>query len=628
MKKIMGGLATVAMLLLSAGPAVAATIESRKYIIPAPAPVDQPHGAVTPDGTFNVRDPNAPFHADRLADAMGLDPEGRHPNGEYLNLNRAVYIAYRLSSDQKQPDTILILMPGFGAGAMTLDRFARDVLRVADRHQRKGLQVWLIDRRSEQLEDHTALWWAERNKDDLAIEELFEGMFDYYRPAFYPEDPGRELMERRFTPLDRDAARFVANWGADVTVRDFRAVVLEAHRKVGNKVIGTEAEDAVVEKKPGRLVFIGGHSMGGYLTRLYASYDFDRRPGHEVLGMDDVDGLIILEGGGFKHREIKEIDADKYRESVRKYFEDGSPYLEMNMLGTEVNPSNMLSAAIMGWAAYNARGMESVFPDYLAPMTARMPRMTNEAVLGYGMDDDVTAMFIGRVSLGFPSGEMGMGGQLRRKLAQLPLDPGECPVITPWYPGHRVKDPDYLYDWLNIQEARHPSCDDPLRRSCTRDCDEAPEVTDFYDFARSFYAGPPEYENEEWLSRGPNDFSEWYFPSRLGTEARNVGEMIVDRDQGLELLNGTHLKDISLPVVSFTGDDSMGEFLAPELNEKNFTRGSLGHEATAVHILRGYTHLDITAATRNNQPELAGEWEDYNGAAVYAYSFIEQITEL
>jgi pimeloyl-ACP methyl ester carboxylesterase len=598
MKKIIGGLVAAAILLFSAGPAAAATIESGKYAIPSPSPVDQLPGAVTPDGTFNVRDPNAPFHSDRLADAMWLDSEGRHPNGEYLNLNRAIYTAYRLSSDQDQPDTILILMPGFGAGAMTIDRLARDVLRVADHHQRKGLQVWLIDRRSEQLEDHTALWWAERNKDDLAINELFEGLFDYYRPAFFPEDPGRELMGRRFTPLDKDAARFVANWGADMTVRDFRAVVLEAHRKVGNKVIGTEVDDAVVEKKPGRFVFIGGHSMGGYLTRLYASYDFDRRPGHEVLGMDDVDGLIILEGGGFKHREIKEIDADKYRESLQKYFEEGAPYLEMNML----------SAAIMGWAAYNARGMESVFPDYLVMMTARMPRMTNEAVLGYGMDDDVTPMFIGRVSMGFPSGEMGMGGQLRRKLAQLPLDPGECPVITPWYPGHRVKD-------------------NPLRPSCVRDCEEAPEVTDFYDFARSFYAGPPEYENEEWLSRGPNDFAEWYFPARLGTEARNVGTMIVDRDQGLELLNGTHLKDISLPVISFTGDDSMGEFLAPELNEKNFTRGMLGHEATAVHILRGYTHLDITAATRNNQPELAGEWEDYNGPAVYAYRFIEQISE-
>lgn len=615
------------MLALLAGPAAAATIESGKYIIPAPAPVDQPPGTVTPDGTFNVRDPNSPFHSDRLADSMWLDSEGRHPNGDYLNLNQAVYVAYRLSSDREQPDTILILMPGFGAGGMTNDRIARDVLRVADRNQRKGLQVWAVDRRSEQLEDHTAIWWAERNKNELPMGEVLEGIFEYYRPAFYPEDPGRELMGRRFTPLDHDAVRFMANWGADMTIRDWRAVVLEAHRQVGNKVTGTNADDAVVEKRPGRFVFIGGHSMGGFLTRLYASYDFDRRLDHELLGMDDLDGLVLLDGGGFKRRKIKEIDADEFRRTYEKNFEDGNAYLEMNMLGMELKPSNMLSAPIMGWAADNARGMESVFPDYMAILGAQAPRMTNEAVMGFGMDDDVTAMFIGRVSMGFPSGETGMGGQLRRKLAQLPMDPGECPVITPWRPGHRIKDPDYLYDWVNIDEARHPACDDPLRPSCVKDCDEAPEVTDFYAFARTFYAGPPEYENKGWLSRGPNDFGEWYFPPRLTNEARIVGETIVDKDRGLELLNGTHVNEVSLPVVSFTGDDALGEFMAPELNDKNFSRGTLGHEATAVYNLRGYTHLDITVATRNNQPDLAGEWDDYNGPAVYTYRFIEQITQ-
>ena len=69
----------------------------------------------------------------------------------------------------------------------------------------------------------------------------------------------------------------------------------------------------------------------------------------------------------------------------------------------------------------------------------------------------------------------------------------------------------------------------------------------------------------------------------------------------------------------------MGEYRTPELNEENFTKGALARPETKSHLLKGYTHLDITAATRNNQPELADEFEDYNGCSVYTYRFIEAV---
>ena len=66
-------------------------VTMEKHIIPAPAPYKEPKGAVTPDGTFSIRDPHAPFHSDKLADAMMLDKDGKLPSGKYLDLNHAIY---------------------------------------------------------------------------------------------------------------------------------------------------------------------------------------------------------------------------------------------------------------------------------------------------------------------------------------------------------------------------------------------------------------------------------------------------------------------------------------------------------------------------------------------------------
>ncbi len=622
MKIFKVALSVLLMTISNAADTSAVEIVVTKHIIDAPAPVDQPQGAVTPDGTFNVRDPNAPFHSEVLADAMGLDAEGRHPNGGYLNLNHAVYTSYRLASDSGPVDTVLTLMPGTWVGAMSIDQVARDLLRMAAEDGRKGIEVWLVDRRSEQLEDHTGLRWAQLNLNSKPIEEIIQGISDYYRPRFEPEGYSIELLDRRFVPLDHDSVRFMANWGGDTTIRDWRAVVLEAHRKIGNDVIETEGGEPRVVRKPGRRVFIGGHSLGGSLTVLYAAYDFDRRSDRELIGADDVDGLVLLEGGGFSREEPETLDADKYRKSLKKRFKDGKVYFDFDILGIRYAPSTMLSLAVIAWTADNARGMECPYPMETRPEVVQLDRITNEAVLGFVLDDDFSPFFIARVSMGYPAGEL--GEQFRKKRMSIPFDPGECKNLTPWKSGHRPMDEDFLYDWINIDTDTKPlQYGKRFAGKCSRDHDESPEVTDFYAFARSVYSGPDSYEEAPWLSSGPNDFAEWYFPPRLSSDSGKRGNRIVEKD-GTELFNGTHIEEISLPVISFVGDDSMGEFRVPELNEEDFTPGALAHPATQVHLIRGYTHMDITAATRNNQPDLAPDHEDFNACAAYTYRFLKQ----
>jgi len=610
MRKIIPGLIMFG-LLMGAFSIRSSEIIMTKHIIPAPAPIDEPKGFITPDGTFNIRDPNAPFHSDRLADAMGLDESGKNSRGEYLNLNHAIYTSYRLSTDKTKPHSILILMPGTWVGAMSLNQFATDLIRLMEKAGKSGFEVWVIDRRSEQLEDHTGIRWAEKNKGKLPADEILKGLSDYYKPAFEPQAQGKIIDGKKFVPLDQDSVRFMANWGADVAIRDWREVVLHAHRVVGNDVVEQDGQ-MVVKKKPGNYVFIGGHSLGGSLTVLYASYDFDRRADKELLGMNDVDGLVLLEGGGFPNKAPGVITADSYRASFKKKYKNGKVFFDLNMFGIQYAPKTMLSLALSGWAADNARGQEAIFPLYARPSIVQLPHITNEAMLAFAMDDDFSSFFIARVSMGYPSGKI--GEQFRHK-AGIPFDPGECRLLSPWKPGHKPMDAEFLYTWTNIDQDRASDF------GCHKD---EPEVSDFYAFARATYGGPDSYEEAPWLSTGPNDYAEWYFPPRLSTDSAKLGSKIIEKD-GTELFNGTHTQEISLPVISFVGDDSMGEYYVPKLTEKDFPKGVLAQKSTQVHLIRGYTHMDITQATRNNQPDLKPEFENFNAPAVYSFRFISSI---
>jgi len=621
MKKIFLA-AVISAVSFAALSARAAEIIITKHILPAPAPIDQPQGFITPDGTFNLRDRNAPFYSDRLADAMALDGSGKNSQGEYLNLNHAIYTSYRLGSDQTQPGTILILMPGTWVGAMSIDQLSRDLIRLEEEQGKTGLEVWILDRRSEQMEDHTGIRWAEANHSKIPVPEIIQGLSDYYRPAFSPEGEGKIINGRKFVPLDQDSVRFMANWGADTAIRDWREVVLQAHRVVGNEVIMQDGR-MIVKKKPGRWVLIGGHSLGGSLTVLYASYDFDRRPDRELLGMNDVDGLVLLEGGGFPTKPPAIIDAQSYRSSLAKKYQDGMVYFDLDILGIRYSPSTMISLGLSGWAANNARGQEVIFPQYARPRSVQLPRLTNEAVLAFAMDDDFSPFFIARLSMGQPSGKL--GEQFRHKTAAIPIDPNECKLITAWKPGHQPMDPEFLYGWINIdQSPKALGSGDRLNNKCAQDEDENPEVVDFYAFARAAYGGADSYLEAPELASGPNDYSEWYFPPRLSTDSGKLGTRIVENN-GTELLNGAHTQEIDLPVISFTGDDSMGQYSVPQLNEKDFPPGALKHKQTQVHLIRGYTHMDITQATRNNQPDLKPDYENFNAPAVYTFRFITSI---
>ncbi len=198
---------------------------------------------------------------------------------DQINLNNARYTRYILSDQaDQQPDAIVVLVPGFEGGASTFAVLAESLARRAKRDASLVVEVWAIDRRSNQLEDTAGLDIAEQERDpSIGLDFLFG------------DELGLELSDALQSALDRraifhgtgEALAFMAQWTTLVHSQDIDAVVEEARRTVRN---GN--------------VFLGGHSAGTGYTARYAATDFAFGSSEPQPGYAKLRGLVMLEGGG------------------------------------------------------------------------------------------------------------------------------------------------------------------------------------------------------------------------------------------------------------------------------------------------------------------------------------------
>src|SRR5207249_4862895 len=152
---------------------------------------------------------------------------------------------------------VLVLNPGTSASAAYFAPLAKTVVSKA-----KGWQVWAVERRENQLEDHSVL---DRAKRGMATNQE---LFDYY--LGWLTDPS-VTTHFQFIP-DADVG-FAREWGMRVEIEDLRRVV-EAAKRRGGRVV------------------LGGHSLGGSITSAYATWDFDGEPDAR-----DLSGLVFIDGG-------------------------------------------------------------------------------------------------------------------------------------------------------------------------------------------------------------------------------------------------------------------------------------------------------------------------------------------
>jgi len=151
---------------------------------------------------------------------------------------------------------VLVLNPGTSASAAYFAPLAKTIVeRLPD------WQVWAVERRENQLEDHSVL--------DQAKQGLVTGqqLFDYYLGWI----TDMTITTHFQFIADADVA-FARDWGMQVEVEDLQRVVKMARR--GH-----------------RRVVVGGHSLGGSITTAYATWDF-----HGRAGARWVRGLVFIDG--------------------------------------------------------------------------------------------------------------------------------------------------------------------------------------------------------------------------------------------------------------------------------------------------------------------------------------------
>ena len=225
------------------------------------------------------------------------------PSGSF-SLNNARYTRYHLAGTTAQPDAILVVVPGFEGGAGGFKILAENVIRRAAA-QSFHVELWAVDRRSNQLEDAAGLEIAEEFADPyLALDWLYGGELTLPLSPLLAAGPNRRAV---FYDAQADVP-FMADWTGLVFSRDIDAVV-------------TAARAAAVDQN----VFLGGHSAGTGFTARYAATDFDLTgTGPADPGYAKVRGLVLLEGGGGSTTYASPLTADTLDRIEAKF--DGGLY--------------------------------------------------------------------------------------------------------------------------------------------------------------------------------------------------------------------------------------------------------------------------------------------------------------
>src|SRR5437867_12448949 len=239
---------------------------------------------------------------------------------------------------------ILVLNPGTSASAAYFAPLAKTVVSKA-----KGWQVWAVERRENQLEDHSVL---DRAKEGKATgQELFDYSLGWITDS-------RITTHFQFIP-DADVG-FARQWGMRVEIEDLRRVV-EAAKRRGGRVV------------------LGGHSLGGSITAAYATWDFDGEPGAR-----DLSGLVFIDGGS----SPTPVSPEQATASLQA-LQSGSPWLSFG--GIPAPFAGLFNAAGSTGALIDpdSPSIGQAWP--LLPANLKPPiRVTNLAQYGYALDTETS----------------------------------------------------------------------------------------------------------------------------------------------------------------------------------------------------------------------------------------------
>ena len=495
------------------------------------------------------------------------------------------FLRIRHSDGPESPsdaDRILIAQPGVLEGASAFYTVASNMVTRAYDERGKYIEFWAIDRRANSLEDHNGLKFARETEDSHDFIDY------YYRDKKY----NGERFAGFLNPFTD--AEWLVEMGLDRTLKDWNEIITR----------GIPDQSVRLEK-----VFLGGHSLGGFITGAYACWDFDGDDNttadagyNQCAGYFGLDTMVtsgtLVETMSGSSIELGEIIGN-VPENVVALMRAGY-FTRFVYLPGVIDPEVMTLLSGLGAAAsmwpYEESDSTSYMPysfssdlSYrfyhsrnLAAFLAATPslkktRYTNQAILAVFTDDNAMPISIVRSSMGFFT-----GGELADK--NFPLSEAQAEAIaeipalealTGFFGGSKLaigteKNTSYLegplYGWLNYNEL--DADDIPLASDGEPYTSPESEVTDINDFAFS-------------VGALPLNFMEHYFPMRLAVETMFGTDGIVHRD-------GVSKR----PVLDIVAGDG------PNLGGDNTRPGS--------PVVPGYDHLDVLTASpvqNNGEPE-------------------------
>jgi pimeloyl-ACP methyl ester carboxylesterase len=551
-----------------------------------------------------------------------------------INLNQARYTRYFLSDkDGMQPDGIVVLIPGFEGGAATFYLLAENLLRRAAADANLVLEVWAVDRRSNQLEDTVGLDIAEELQDPLVgLDFLFGDALGLELSQALVEGPNRRAI---FYNTSTDTA-FMAQWTTLVHSQDIDAVIEAAHSvaRSGN-------------------VFLGGHSAGTGYTARYAATDFNLSAGAPDPGYEKLRGLILVEGGGAS------LSADEPDEATLDLIEarfDGGLYgavRDQMPRCIDGQTDCAIDTAATDCAAFdNTSCVEpelafSVIPGLLS---TQLLAISEVAALDASLNDDTVASLLQRDFNEIPGNNV---------IAQVP----ELNILTPLVGNSSVSSVTLLGKFLDDDGLaaavagflatsvgfEGPVVDgvgtwlskgEPLPPEALVDNGPAPQtLAEFGKWGKEVEPSDLEGRMLPIFYRGATNFLDWYYPSSglgvtngLGLDTTSLSAPPPLGRGRSDIDNRTQAAAIDIPVIAFGGSNGLtpapaawlsfaaaiGPCAAPSCDGTTprvvdnanpsdafptFGEVSGGFE---VYISEGYSHVDIVTADDDETNHVVG----------------------
>lgn len=244
----------------------------------------------------------------------------------------------------RSAQNVLVLVPGTSASAAYFAPLARHVVSRA-----KGWQVWAVERRENQLEDHSVLDRAKLG------EASPDEVFDYYLGWLADSS-----ITKHFELIPDADVTYAREWGMRVAVEDLRRVVADARTRASH-------------------VVLGGHSLGGSITAAYATWDFDG-----AIGAADLDGLVFIDGGS----SPTPVSAADARESLDA-LNAGSPWLSFGGIDAPFAGLFNASGSLGALLDPDSPSRGQAFPLLPANLKPPIP-VTNLGQYGYALDTETS----------------------------------------------------------------------------------------------------------------------------------------------------------------------------------------------------------------------------------------------